>query len=133
MTGSAALLAETLHTLADAGNEVLLWIAVRRSGRPADPTHPLGYGPERYYWALLAAVGMFVVGGAVSIWQGIQALIDPPALDAFWVGVAVLVIALVLDGSSRVVAIRTLDRQAARLGVTRRGLRRAGPDPPGTT
>ena len=53
LTGSAALLAETLHTLADTGNEVLLWIAVRRSGRPADPTHPLGYGPERYYWALL--------------------------------------------------------------------------------
>jgi cation diffusion facilitator family transporter len=133
LTGSAALLAETLHTVADAGNEVLLWIAVRRSGRPADTTHPLGYGPERYYWALLAAVGMFVVGGAVSIWEGIQALIDPPELEAFWVGVAVLVIALVLDGSSRVVAIRTLNRQAARLGVTRRDLLRESPDPTVTT
>jgi cation diffusion facilitator family transporter len=133
LTGSAALLAETLHTLADTGNEVLLWIAVRRSGRPADPTHPLGYGPERYYWALLAAVGMFVVGGAVSIWEGIRALIDPPELDAFWVGVTVLVIALVLDGSSRFVAIRTLNRQAARLGVTRKQLLRESPDPTVTT
>jgi cation diffusion facilitator family transporter len=133
LTGSAALFAETLHTVADAGNEVLLWIAVRRSGRPADPTHPLGYGPERYYWALLAAVGMFVVGGAVSIWQGIQALIDPPALEAFWVGVAVLVIALVLDGSSRVVAVRTLRRQAARIGVSVRDLLRESPDPTVTT
>jgi cation diffusion facilitator family transporter len=133
LTGSAALLAETLHTLADTGNEVLLWIAVRRSGRPADPTHPLGYGPERYYWALLAAVGMFVVGGAVSIWEGIRALIDPPELEAFWVGVAVLVIALVLDGTSRVVAIRTLNRQAARLGVTRKQLLRESPDPTVTT
>src|SRR5258705_7828719 len=124
MTGSAALLAETLHTLADAGNEVFLWIAVRRSGRPADPTHPLGYGPERYYWALLAAVGMFVVGGAVSIFEGVRALINPPELDAFWVGVSVLVIALVLDGSSPLVAIRTLNRQAARFGVTRRPLLR---------
>src|ERR1700742_73215 len=133
LTGSAALLAETLHTVADTGNEVLLWIAVRRSGRPADPTHPLGYGPERYYWALLAAVGMFVVGGAVSIWEGIRALINPPELEAFWVGVSVLVIALVLDGSSRLVAIRTLNRQAARLGVTRRVLLRESPDPTVTT
>ena len=72
LTGSAALFAETLHTLADTGNEILLWIAVRRSARPADASHPLGYGPERYYWALLAAVGMFVVGGVVSIYQGIR-------------------------------------------------------------
>jgi cation diffusion facilitator family transporter len=133
LTGSAALLAETLHTVADTGNEVLLWIAVRRSGRPADPTHPLGYGPERYYWALLAAVGMFVVGGAVSIWEGIRALIHPPELEAFWVGVSVLVIALVLDGTSRIVAIRTLNRQAARLGVTRKQLLRESPDPTVTT
>jgi divalent metal cation (Fe/Co/Zn/Cd) transporter len=63
---------------------VLLFIALRRSRRPADPTHPLGYGPERYYWALLAAVGMFVVGGALSIWEGVHALIDPQELDAFW-------------------------------------------------
>jgi cation diffusion facilitator family transporter len=133
LTGSAALLAETLHTVADAGNEVLLYIAVRRSGRPADPTHPLGYGPERYYWALLAAMGMFVVGGAVSIWEGISALIDPPELEAFWVGVSVLVIALVLDGTSRLVAIRTLNRQAQRLGLTRRQLLRESPDPTVTT
>jgi cation diffusion facilitator family transporter len=133
LTGSVALFAETLHTVADAGNEVLLWIAVRRSGRPADATHPLGYGPERYYWALLAAMGMFVVGGAVSIWEGIKALIDPPELEAFWVGVTVLVIALVLDGSSRFIAIRTLNRQAARLGVTRKQLLRESPDPTVTT
>ena len=67
LTGSPALFAETLHTVADAGNEVLLYTAIRRSRRPADASHPFGYGPERYYWALLAAIGMFVVGGAASI------------------------------------------------------------------
>jgi divalent metal cation (Fe/Co/Zn/Cd) transporter len=67
LTGSPALLAETLHTVADAGNEVLLFVAIRRSRQPADASHPFGYGPERYYWALLAAIGMFVVGCAVSI------------------------------------------------------------------
>ena len=79
LTGSPALLAETLHTIADAGNEVLLYVAIRRSRHPPDATHPFGYGPERYYWALLAAIGMFLVGGAVSIWDGIRALCTPRA------------------------------------------------------
>jgi cation diffusion facilitator family transporter len=108
---------------------VLLWIALRRSRRPADATHPLGYGPERYYWALLAAVGMFVVGGALSIWEGVNALLNPRELDAFWAGVIVLVIALVLDSVSRTVAIRQLRRQAQQRGVTVRELLRESPDP----
>jgi cation diffusion facilitator family transporter len=129
LTGSPALLAETLHTTADAGNEVLLWVALRRSERPADASHPFGYGPERYYWALLAAVGMFVIGGALSIWEGIDALLHPPELETFWVGVAVLVIALVLDGASRTVAVRGLRKQAADRGVSVRQLLRETPDP----
>jgi cation diffusion facilitator family transporter len=129
LTGSPALLAETLHTIADAGNELLLIVALRRSRRPADASHPFGYGPERYYWALLAAVGMFVIGGAVSIWEGIRALIHPPELETFWVGVAVLVIALVLDGTSRLVAVRGLRRQAARREQTVRELLDESPDP----
>src|SRR5436190_273463 len=106
LTGSAALFAETLHTVADAGNEVLLYVSVRRSTRPPDALHPFGHGPERYYWALLAAIGMFMVGGAVSIWEGVHALIDPPDLEAFWVGIGVLLVALVLDGASRAIAVR---------------------------
>jgi cation diffusion facilitator family transporter len=129
LTGSPALLAETLHTLADTGNEVLLWVALRRSRRPPDATHPLGYGPERYYWALLAAVGMFVIGGTLSVWEGVHALIAPPPLEAFWVGVAVLVIALVLDSVSRTVALRQLRAQAAQRHVTVRQLLRESPDP----
>jgi cation diffusion facilitator family transporter len=129
LTGSPALLAETLHTVADAGNEVFLYVAIRRSRRPADASHPFGYGPERYFWALLAAIGIFIVGGAVSIWDGIRALLNPPELEAFWVGVVVLVIALVLDGISRVVALRQLRVQAARREVSVRELLRESPDP----
>jgi cation diffusion facilitator family transporter len=129
LTGSPALLAETLHTVADAGNEVFLFIAIRRSRQPPDATHPLGYGPERYYWALLAAIGMFVVGGAVSIWDGVRALIHPPELEAFWVGVGVLVVALVLDALSRLVALRQLRTQAARRRQSVRELLRETPDP----
>lgn len=129
LTGSPALLAETLHTLADTGNEVLLWIALRRSRRAPDPSHPLGYGPERYYWALLAAIGMFLVGGAVSVWEGVRALVEPRSLETFWVGVAVLLIALALDGYSRLVAARQLRREAGSRGVTVRELLRESADP----
>jgi cation diffusion facilitator family transporter len=105
LTGSSALLAETVHTVADAGNEVFLYVAIRRSAREPDPTHPFGYGPERYYWALLAAIGMFAIGGAVSVWEGVRALVHPAPLEEFWVGVAVLLVALTLDGASRTIAI----------------------------
>jgi cation diffusion facilitator family transporter len=133
LTGSSALLAETLHTVADAGNEVFLYIAVRRSERPADASHPLGYAPERYYWALLAAVGMFVIGGAVSVWEGVNALLHPPDIVSFWVGAGVLIIAIALDGASRLVASRTLREQARRRGTTVRELIRESPDPTVTT
>jgi cation diffusion facilitator family transporter len=129
LTGSPALFAETLHTVADGGNEVLLYVAIRRSSHPADASHPFGYGPERYYWALLAAIGMFVVGGAVSILEGIRALMDPPELEAFWAGVAVLVVAIVLDGTSRAVAVRQLRAQSRQRGVTVRQFLRETADP----
>lgn len=129
LTGSPALFAETLHTVADTGNEVLLYVAVTRSARAPDASHPLGYGSERWFWALLAAIGMFVIGGAVSIWEGIQAILDPPELEAFWVGVGVLLVALLLDGTSRLVATRQLRRQAARRGVSVRQLLGESADP----
>ena len=61
-TGSAALAAEAAHSLADTGSDVSLFFAQRRSSRPADDHHPLGYGREAYFWALIAALGVFAVG-----------------------------------------------------------------------
>jgi divalent metal cation (Fe/Co/Zn/Cd) transporter len=112
---------------------VLLYVAVRRSERPPDSLHPFGHGPERDYWALLAAIGMFLVGGAVSVWEGINALVEPRQLDYFWVGVGVLVVALVLDGLSRVVAVHQLRSQAQRRGISMRTLLRESADPALTT
>jgi cation diffusion facilitator family transporter len=133
LTGSAALFAETLHSVADAGNEILLYVAVRRSERPPDDLHPFGHGPERYYWALLAAIGMFLVGGAVSLWEGINALVEPRELEYFWVGVGVLLFALVFDGLSRTVALRQLRSEAKRRGISIREMLRESADPALTT
>jgi cation diffusion facilitator family transporter len=133
LTGSAALLAETLHSAADAGNELFLLVALRRSARKPDERHPFGYGAERYFWALLAALGMFVVGGVVSVWHGVQSLLDPEPLDSFWVGAAVLTIALALDSSSRFVASREVRRRARARALDVRGYVRESADPTLTT
>src|SRR6476646_6668686 len=78
MTGSAAMLSEAAHSLGDCMNEVLLLTALHRSSRPADRTHPFGYGKERYFWSLLAAVSIFTAGALISIYQGVLTLLGKP-------------------------------------------------------
>jgi cation diffusion facilitator family transporter len=106
ITGSASILAEAAHSWADTGNEVFLLVANRRSRRPPDDAHPLGYGREAYVWALLAALGLFVAGAVLSITRGVQELIRPiPATD-FGVGYAVLAVSFVLEGISFLRSVR---------------------------
>jgi cation diffusion facilitator family transporter len=100
LTGSPALWAETAHSLADSGNEVLLFVGLRRSARRKDARHPLGYGQERWFWTFLAALGIFVVGGVLSVNEGAQALRHPRPVESFWVGVGVLLVSMVLEGVS---------------------------------
>ena len=88
VTGSAAMLAEATHSIADTCNEVLLFVGVRRGMRPADDRHPLGYGQARFFWSLIAAVGIFVVGGLFAINDGVQSLRHPEPVTNVGVGVA---------------------------------------------
>lgn len=106
VTGSASLLAEAAHSWADTGNEVFLVVADRRSRRPRDRRHPFGHGREAYVWSLLAALGLFVAGAAVSVTHGVQELIHPEPATAFIVGYIVLALSFVLEGISFLRSLR---------------------------
>ncbi|MGW1467125.1 cation diffusion facilitator family transporter [Streptomyces sp. NPDC002308] len=107
LSGSPALMSEAAHSVADSMNEVFLLAALRRSRRPPDARHPFGYGKERYFWSLLAAVGIFVMGGCFSFFQGFEALRshDQESPSGYAVGLAVLGVALVAEGTSLVRAL----------------------------
>jgi cation diffusion facilitator family transporter len=96
-TGSTALAAEAAHSLADNANDLSLFIAQRRSSRPPDDQHPLGYGREAYFWALIAALGVLVAGAGFSLRDGIDDLIHPSATKSFAVAYVVLAISTVFD------------------------------------
>lgn len=113
VSGSASMSAEAAHSWADTGNEVFLLIANRRGGRAADERRPLGYGREVYVWSLLAAVGLFVVGAAVSIWRGVTELLDGGAAgEDYRLAYLVLAIAFLLEGASLLQAVRQLSSEA---------------------
>jgi cation diffusion facilitator family transporter len=114
VTGSASMLAEAAHSWADTGNEVFLLVANRRSRRPPDRAHPLGHGREAYVWSLLAALGLFVAGAAVSVTHGVQELLRPEAATDFVVGYVVLALSFVLEGISFLRSVRQA-RPAAEL------------------
>lgn len=115
ITGSASMAAEAAHSIADTFNEVLLMVGLRRSGRPADRRHPLGYGKERYIWTLLVAVAIFGMGALFSFYQGVQTLTGHrgAAETGTVVGYAVLAVAFVLEAVSWQQAVRQV-RAAAR-------------------
>jgi cation diffusion facilitator family transporter len=113
LTGSAAMLAETTHSIADTFNEVLLYVGVRSGARPADERHPFAYGKAGYIWSLLAAVGIFVVGGLFAIAVGVQTLRSPEPVTNVAVGVAVLLISAGLEATSWRRARRQLRSEAA--------------------
>jgi cation diffusion facilitator family transporter len=114
LSGSAAMISESAHSFADTMNEALLLVAVRRSNRPADERHQFGYGRERYFWTLLAAVGIFVGGGVFSVMQGVNELRGGEH-DAghFSIAYVVLAVSAVLEAASWLQALRQLRSDAA--------------------
>jgi len=110
ITGSASMLAEGVHSVADSGNQVLLLIGGRRSQQAPSTLHPFGYARARYIYAFLVSVVLFTLGGLYALYEGFHKVIDPHPLNSPLVAVAVLLIAASLEGF----ALRTAVREANR-------------------
>jgi len=104
-TGSASILSEAIHSIADLGNQCLLAVGIVQSQREADALHPYGYATERYVWSLISGVGIFFLGCGVSIYHGVQGLIVPHEIEHYQIGLAVLGLAFLVEGYSLGVAL----------------------------
>ncbi|SEG85447.1 cation diffusion facilitator family transporter [Thermomonospora echinospora] len=113
VAGSSAMLAEAAHSLADTLNQLFLLASLRRSERPADRRHPFGYGKERYFWSLIAAVGIFVAGGGYSIYEGVREIISPGEHGEATVAFVVLAFAFLFEGLSLARAVYQVRKEAA--------------------
>jgi cation diffusion facilitator family transporter len=115
ITGSSALLSEAAHSAGDSTTEILLLVAQRRSRKPADRTHPFGYGKERYFWSMIAAIAIFVSGAGFSIYEGLQTVLGhgEPA-ERLWINYPVLLISALLEGTSLRQAANQMKRETAR-------------------
>ena len=111
ITGSGALLAETIHTSADCGNQLLLLLGVKQARKPATAKHPLGYGRALYFWSFMVAMLLFTGGGAFSIYEGIHKIRHPEAVGSITVGVVVLAVALAIEGWATFGNIRELGKR----------------------
>jgi cation diffusion facilitator family transporter len=108
ITRSAGMLAESVHSLADTGNQGLLFLGGNRSKRAATPEHPFGYGRERYFYAFTVALVLFSMGGLFALYEGIQKFRRPHEVEQLWVAIGILVFALALEGLS----LRTAAKEA---------------------
>lgn len=110
VSGSSSMLGEGVHSLADTGNQILLLRGGSASKKKADADHPFGFGRERYVYAFVVSIILFSVGGVFSLYEGINKLQHPHPLENAWIPIAVLLIAMVLEGFSLRTAVRESNR-----------------------
>jgi cation diffusion facilitator family transporter len=107
------MLAETIHSFADCGNQLLLLLGVKQAHRPADARHPLGYGRNLYFWSFMVAMLLFTGGGGFSIYEGIHKLQHPEPVGDVTIALIVLGIAIALEGWATISNVRELRKRAA--------------------
>src|SRR5947209_6357772 len=109
VTGSPTLFAETVHSVADVGNQVLLKVGELRSQAPPDQVHPFGTAQEKFFWALVSAVSIFFVGCGINIYHGIHALLNPQSAEPFsTLVIGLLIFALLLEGWTFLTALKEI-------------------------
>src|SRR5262245_55967753 len=116
ISGSGAMLAETLHSFADCGNQILLLRGVRATKRPADSEHPLGYGRAMYFYSFIVALLLFFGGGVFSIREGVEKLVNPEPIEDVKIALAILLFSLVLEGWSTIGNVKVINKRRGRYG-----------------
>lgn len=111
ISGSGAMLAETLHSFADCGNQVLLLVGARSSKRPADVKHPLGYGRAMYFYSFIVALLLFFGGGVFSVREGIEKILHPEPVESIAIASVILVFSFLLEGWSLYGNIKEINRR----------------------
>jgi cation diffusion facilitator family transporter len=111
LTGSGTLLAETLHSAADCGNQLLLLLGVNRARRAPDALHPLGYGRALYFWSFMVALLLFSGGGVFSMYEGIHKILDPEPVERVEVGLGILAFSLAIEGWATLSNVRELNKR----------------------
>lgn len=113
LTGSGSMLAEAIHSYADTGNQVLLYLGLKQSQKPPDTEHPLGYGKLSYFWSFVVAILLFSMGGIFSIYEGYHKLTHPEPLAQIWIAILVLILAIMLESASLYGALREIRKVRA--------------------
>ncbi|MEE2768381.1 MAG: cation diffusion facilitator family transporter [Actinomycetota bacterium] len=130
ITRSSAMLAESVHSVADAVNQMLLLLGGRRSQRPPTEIHPFGYGRERYFWSFVVALVLFSMGSAFAIYEGIEKLHDPHALDQVGWAIGILILGLILESFSMRTAILEANQVKGNVSWSKFVLRSKQPELP---
>ncbi len=116
LSGSSAMLAEALHSLADTLNQGLLWVGLERSKRRADAEHQFGYGQERYFWSLVSAITIFFLGGGYTIMHALEQLVAGAHAPMHWSSLVILGVAFVVESVTLAIAVREFNRQRRAAG-----------------
>lgn len=119
LTGSGAMLAETIHSAADCANQGLLLLGLKRAARPPSETHPLGYGRALYFWSFVVALLLFLGGGLYSVYEGIHKLRHPEPISRLWLAVGILGFSVVVEGWAMHSALAVIRRRSGGLPVWR--------------
>jgi len=110
VTGSGSMMAESIHSLADCGNQLLLLVGIRHAKRPPSPDYPLGFGKAIYFWSFIVALMLFSMGGVYSIYEGIHKLHHPEPLSYPYVAVGVLLFSIIAESVSMWGCLREVNK-----------------------
>lgn len=111
-TGSGAMFAESIHSLADCTNQVLLLVGLKRAQQPEDEDHPMGYARITYFYAMIVALLLFFMGGAYSAYEGVHRILHPEPLENGYIALMVLVFSMLLEGGSLLGAMKEIRKQS---------------------